>query len=116
MPTRKQRAKDKYAAAKARITELEELIFELGEKGPHLNGCAKLVKGGWFCDDRCLVQVCQKIFDSRELTDERYDELSFKLMPRGIPGTGQVCGAANDCTRLKGHEGDHFNHYNRRRW
>lgn len=26
-----------------------------------------------------------------------------------IPGTGNACGAANDCCRVRGHEGDHIN-------
>ena len=26
-----------------------------------------------------------------------------------IPGAGTACGAANDCCRARGHEGDHIN-------
>ena len=33
-----------------------------------------------------------------------------------VPGTGQACGAANDCTRLEGHKGDHCNIYKGNRW
>lgn len=34
----------------------------------------------------------------------------------GASGTGQWCGAANACTRLKGHAGQHVNQYTRERW
>jgi hypothetical protein len=48
--------------ANARIVELEELIFQLDKKGPHLHGCAKCVDGSWVCDVRCLVGVVEQMF------------------------------------------------------
>jgi hypothetical protein len=34
----------------------------------------------------------------------------------GAPGAGQVCGAANSCTRLRRHTGQHANLYTGNRW
>jgi len=50
------------------------------------------------------------VYDDVVLRDDETIEIHAK------PGTGLVCGAANDCTRLKGHKGKHANLYNGRRW
>jgi len=59
-----------------------------------------------------------------ELPKTPYAGLSSTQIREGVlaptshapPGTGQVCGAANDCTRFKGHTGQHANLYNQRVW
>lgn len=40
----------------------------------------------------------------------------FPEYERAVPGTNQACGAANACTRMKKHTGEHVNHYTGERW
>jgi chromosome segregation ATPase len=46
------------------IQELDAFICALGQKGPHLHGCAKTLKGGWLCEERCLVTKYQEALDT----------------------------------------------------
>ena len=61
--------------AELEVKDMNGLIFELSKKAPHLNGCAKLVNGGWLCDERCLVDKLEKTEAHLRESDRVMDEV-----------------------------------------
>lgn len=55
-----------------------------------------------------MADVMRFALPLKELNSPRYE--------RASPGTNQACGKANACTRMKKHEGAHFNHYTNEEW
>jgi len=122
-PTRKSRgpmrnAADTYARLKgaadagdANAIRAIEAARQLS-KGQSLHNELNAIARGFY--DKC-----------RDSRDTNVDDLASFIRAnlidddepeRAQAGTGQACGAANDCTRLRGHTGPHYAHGSKRTW